>query len=161
MFAFLSLLSALVAGGAQPVAGPVDVCELLSTEEILAVQGATVQERKPSDQRQTTRQFAQCVFATTDFARSVSLTIVSGDTAAYWADTFGPRRRAASRKKEPPRRIQAVGDEAFWTGDGRAGALYVLSSPVVLRISVGGAQEEGERIERSTALAQAALRRLR
>jgi hypothetical protein len=170
MFALLSAL--LVAGAAQPVplfevdaaqpvVSPTEVCELLSAEEILAVQGATVRERKLSDQRQTSRRFAQCVFATADFTRSVSLTIVTGDTAGYWADTFGPRQRAASRKKDPPRPIPAVGDEAFWTGDGRAGALYVLSAPVVLRISVGGAKEEGERIDRSTALARAALRRLR
>lgn len=64
------------------------------------------------------------------------------------------------KKKDPPRPIPGAGDEAFWTGDARAGALYVLSADAVLRISVGGVSDEEERIRRSKVLARAALNRL-
>jgi hypothetical protein len=155
---------ALHAASAQPPARP-DVCELLAPDEIRAVQDATLKERKPTDQRGKELHYAQCFFATTDFARSVSLTVITGNdgraaTVSYWKSTFHAAQEAAG-KKEPPRPIPETGDQAFWTGDARAGALYVLSDQVVLRISVGGVNDEQERIRRSKALAHAALQRLR
>lgn len=141
----------------------------------LAVQGATIKEHKGSEEKGRALHFAQCFFAADEFARSVSLTVIrgNGDNAgagqarAYWEDTFrGQKVHVATvspariRQKNPPRAIPDAGEEAFWTGDARAGALYVLSDQVVLRVSVGGVADEEERIRRSTALARAALQRL-
>jgi hypothetical protein len=175
----LHLVVTLIAAGAALQTAPVgnaarhDVCELLAAEDITAVQQSPLTQKKGSEDRQNARTFAQCVFATSDFVRSVSLSVISGGGASgarsYWEETFRPRRppapvsarrAAAPKKKDPPRAIPGTGDEAFWTGDSRSGALYVLDNDVVLRISVGGVTDEEERIRRSRMLVQAALRRL-
>jgi hypothetical protein len=78
----------------------------------------------------------------------------------YWRKQFHP----AERDREPDRRgrpIPDVGEEAYWTGNRFAGALYVLRGETFLRISVGGIRDEQARIEASKALALAALKRLR
>jgi hypothetical protein len=175
----LPLAVALVVAGAalqaappRPAAGR-DVCDLLAAEDIRSVQQSALAQKKGSEDRRNALTFSQCVFATRDFVRSVSLSVISGSGAggarSYWEATFRStrpplpataRRAAAPKKKDPPRAIAGTGDEAFWTGDSRSGALYVLDDGVVLRISVGGVTDEEERIRRSTALVQAALRRL-
>jgi hypothetical protein len=45
-------------------------------------------------------------------------------------------------------------------GNSISGALYVLKGNSFLRISVGGVREESARMEKSKALAHAALKRL-
>lgn len=175
LLAFLATGAALQAAPDKPRAPERDACALLEAGEIRAVQDVAVEERKASRQDLRGLTFAQCVFATTDFARSVSLTLVTGNgdgsgaaARSYWTDVFYPRPKAVAsttarppKKKNPPRPIPGIGDEAFWTGDERAGALYVLGADTVLRVSVGGVSDEEERIGRSKALARAALERLR
>ena len=144
-------------------------CGLLTAEDILAVQGVTLREAKAADDRSKDLRFAQCVFAATDVVRSVSLTVISGEGdagKAYWTKTFHPQRseaalKAALRKKDLPRHVPGLGDDAFWTGDARAGALYVMRGDQILRISIGGVADEAERLQRSRVLAETALRRLR
>lgn len=168
--AWLVAGAALHAAPAQPAAANRDVCALLGAEDIRAIQGVALKERKKSGESVRGLEFAQCFFAATDFSRSVSLTLISGKTRdgarGYWQETFHkrPKNTAAApgsgRKKPPPRSIEGTGDEAFWTGDARAGVLYVLNGDAVLRISVGGVPDEDERLSRSTALLRVALKRL-
>jgi hypothetical protein len=184
VFAAAWLLSGAVLAGApaQPLdtardrRPPIarDACALLGAEDIRAIQGVALTELKRSSETARGLQFAQCFFATKDFAHSISLTVTSGGTPAavrdYWQGTFHrsrppdatPTARAVSagRKKDPPRSIAGAGDEAFWTGDARAGALYVLRGDTVLRISVGGVADQDERLRRTMALANLALKRL-
>lgn len=61
----------------------------------------------------------------------------------------------------PPTRIAGVGDEAFWAGNARVGALYVLKGDSIIRISVGGIPDQNARLEKSKALARLALQRLK
>ncbi|HXG69278.1 MAG TPA: hypothetical protein VNJ04_01555 [Gemmatimonadaceae bacterium] len=163
--------AAFKASPAQPAAASLDVCTLLGAEDIRAVQGVALKDRRKSGENVRGLDFAQCFFAAADFTRSVSLTVISGDAKdgarGYWQDTFHRRppvppaaAPAGGRKKEPPRSIDGAGDEAFWTGDARAGALYVLSGDRVLRISVGGVTDPNERLRRSTTLAKVALEAL-
>ncbi len=174
LLAFLATGAALQPAPDKPRAPQRDACTLLEAGEIRAVQDVAVEQRKPSQQDVRGLTFAQCVFATTDFARSVSLTLVTGNgdgsgaaARSYWTDVFYPRPKAVAsttarppKKKNPPRPIPGIGDEAFWTGDEQAGALYVLGAGTVVRISVGGVSNEEERIQRSKTLAQAALNRV-
>ena len=163
---------ALLLAGAVVQTAParsVDACLLLNGEEIRTIQSVPLRESKPSLDRSKSLTFAQCVFATTDLTRSVSVTLISGSAGdalqGYWKRMFHPDRtdaqlKAATRKKDLPRAIEAGGDEAFWTGDRRTGALYVLKGDRVLRISVGGVTDEDERIRRSRAIAKLALGRM-
>ena len=71
-----------------------------------------------------------------------------------------PEHGEAEEPKRPPKRVRGVGDEAFWVGNRLAGSLYVRKGSAVLRVSVGGAGTEEEKIEKSKALAKRALKRL-
>lgn len=166
----LALLLALFAGaapdGAPMAFPPAEVCELLTADDINAVQKVTLKERKPSAESAKGLRFAQCFYAAGDFARSISLTVISDQMPAakpralraFWQETFNPQRNFG--RKSAPRAIAALGDAAFWTSDARAGVLYVLAGDAVIRLSVGGVADEAERLARTTSLARTILRRL-
>jgi len=167
----------------------VDVCALLTSAEIEAVQGESVKETKPSVQPSSSFLMSQCFFRTASFNKSVSLVLFTRDPAKpslpgpreYWQEQFHPREPVVKEKDEPaagqaktpknteeeserelhkPRPIDGLGEEAHWVGNPITGALYVLQGDAFLRISVGGIREESARIEKSKALARAALKRL-
>ena len=62
-------------------------------------------------------------------------------------------------RKIPPKKIDGVGDEAYWSGNRFGGALYVLTKDVIIRVSVGGPNNEQTKIDKSKALAQKAIDR--
>jgi hypothetical protein len=168
-----------------------DVCGLIKNAEIEAVQGSPVTETKSSGHSDGGFRASQCFYAATS-NNSVSLAVTQGDPDSsakrsprdFWKETFGryeneekeregdkekreslrEERRKEGKEEEAPRpkKISGVGDEAFWSGSGVGGALYVLNKEkdVFIRISVGGADKEETRINKSKALAQKALERL-
>lgn len=166
-----------------------DVCALLTRAEIQVIQSEPVEETKPSAQPSGGFVMWECFYCTTTFAKSVSLALAAPDPAKpsaltpreYWQKQFHPPDQAGKEKHEPatgkaktpketeeerekelskPRVIDGLGEEAYWVGNPVSGALYVLKGEVFLRISVGGVRDESERIEKSKALARAALKRL-
>src|SRR5712692_1262371 len=180
-----SARAARTAGSAKEI----DVCALLTSAEIEAVQGEPVKETKPSARPTGGFLLLQCFFPTATFAKSVSLALAVPDPAKpsapgpreYWQKQFHPPEQAEKEKDEPaagqakapkkteeererqlrkPRPIDRLGKEAYWVGNPITGALYVLRGDTFLRISVGGVREESARIEKSKALARAALKRL-
>ena len=155
------LIFALVLGSlASP---PIDVCILLTPDDVRVLQHVSIKERKASHTIGQQMSFGQCFFEADDFVRSVTVGLISthetrGDgrtVQAYWKDTF-----ESAEDENPAHSIAGVGQAAFWVGDARAGSLYVLTDSVILRISVGGVDNEPERIRRSQALAWIALNRL-
>jgi hypothetical protein len=60
----------------------------------------------------------------------------------------------------PPTRVRGVGDEAYWVGNDKVGALYVLRGDKFIRVSVGGADKQDKKIEKTRALAQSAIKRI-
>lgn len=72
--------------------------------------------------------------------------------------------KAAAREEQEevsqPKKIEGVGEKAFWSGNRFGGALYVLKGEVFIRVSVGGPDREETKIEKSKNLAQKALERL-
>ena len=173
------------AAPAQKTGENTDACALLTRAEIQVVQSEPVEETKPSAQPSGGFVMLQCFYRTTTFAKSVSLALAAPDPAKpsaltpreYWRKQFhppdpmeeekpvagkAPKKAEVERGEEPrkPRSIDGLGEEAYWVGNSIAGALYVLKGEVYLRISVGGAREESARMEKSKALAHAALKRL-
>ena len=163
----------------------IDVCALLTSAEMEAVQGEPVKETKPSVQPSGGFVMLQCFYRTTTSAKSVSLALGAPDPAKpsaltpreFWGKQFHPPEPVkegkpvagkAPKKSEPedekevgkPRAIAGLGEEAYWVGNPISGALYVLKGNSFLRISVGGVREESARMEKSKALARAALKRL-
>jgi hypothetical protein len=162
-----------------------DVCALLTRAEIQVIQSEPVEETKPSAQPSGGFVMLQCFYRTTTFAKSVSLALAAPDPAKpsaltpreFWQKQFhppepveeekpvagkAPKKAEGEREGElrKPRPIEGLGEEAYWVGNPIAGALYVLKGDSFLRISIGGVREESARMEKSKALARAALKRL-
>ena len=167
----------------------IDACSLITREEILALQGSAVKDAKGSEQADGHFRIAQCFYSTETFNKSVSLAVTQTDAAApgarnpkdYWKETFGryegkvkeeegdeekkkslgeQERGEEGEKARPPKKLDGIGDAAYWTANRMGGALYILKDDVYLRISVGGPESEEAMINRCKALAAKALSRL-
>ena len=149
------------------VAGP-DACTLLTKEETQAVQGEAFKDAKPSQNSGAGLEVSQCYFELPTPVNSIVLTVTrksegGRDPSQSWREIF--HREKSSEKKDQgdereAQKIDGVGDEAFWTGTHVGGALYVLKGNCYIRISVGGADDQDRKIEKSKALAQSVLKRL-
>ena len=164
----------IAAVGTVQAAAPasIDACRLLTSAEIAEVQKVAFKETKASERSGRGQRHATCVFATEDVVHSVSLTVTTeldqADTLnGYWNRTFRrdleakPATRGEAGGSGPAlRRIEGLGRDAVWTGDSKAGSLYVLAPGGILRVSVGGIADVSERLRRSQQLATMALARL-
>jgi hypothetical protein len=186
-FALLIAFASCQKTKTQSAATPkeIDPCSLITKDEVQKIQGSPVKEVKPSTNSDGSFRISQCFYTTETFNESVSLALTERDPAsdkardpkAFWKDTFG---RYASRLKEeegdeekrkslgdqdeergaPPKKIEGVGDDAWWTANRMGGAIYVLKNNAFIRISVGGTGNQDSKIEKSKALAAKALSRL-
>jgi hypothetical protein len=165
--------------------GKRDACTLLTSAEIEAVQGEPVKETKTSVQPNGEMLVSECLFHTTNFPKSVSVALAVPSSAKpsalaprkFWQKQFHApdveedKMRAAGKKAQKPepederarkpRRIEGLGEEAYWVGTPITGALYVLQGDTFVRISIGGVGEESVRIEKSKVLARAVVKHLR
>lgn len=69
--------------------------------------------------------------------------------------------REEEEEGNPAKPVTGVGDEAFWVGNRIAGALYVLKGDSIIRLSLGGSDEESARMEKTVALARMVVNRLK
>ena len=167
-----------------------DACALITNQEVETIVGSPVKETKPSERSDAGMRFSQCFYTAEEFSKSVNLSVTQNDPGVtgkrsvkeFWKETF---KRDEEEKKEgkddqekkkslseqkgdkeeeeksvPPKKIDGVGEEAFWVGGRVGGALYVLQKNAFIRVSVGGADTEESKIEKSKALAGKAVGRL-
>jgi hypothetical protein len=162
----------------SPASGPglIDACALIEKSEIAAVQGAEVQAIKPSAQMNGALAISQCYFSVTssDGSKnlSVHLEVIQPDPKSpnavkeYWEKVFKEKGRREGEKEEeeekrsPPQSVSGVGEEAFWLGNPKAGALYALKKGRMVRVSVGGGDDLKTKIEKSKNLAAKVLKRI-
>jgi hypothetical protein len=162
-----------------------DMCALITSTEIEAIQGERVKDARPNIQSSDGILFSQCLFQTETAAKSVSVALAMPNPAGppaltprrFWQRHFhphgveeeeSPAGGHAAKEASPdgemqgrqPRLIGGLGEEAYWVGNPILGTLYVLQGDSFLRISVGGVRDESVRIERSKALARAVVKRL-
>ena len=163
----------------------IEACGLITKEEVGSVQSTAISDAKSSEVSDGVYLITQCYYASTGPNLSISLAVIQIDPKSptgrssreRWKQTFGRFDNAmnAEKKEEeekgvgreekeekmaPPKKIEGVGEEAFWSGNRFGGALYVLKDDVFIRISVGGPDNEETKIEKSKTLAQKALCRL-
>ena len=161
----------------------IDVCGLLTKDEIEAIQGSPIKETKSSALSDTAFRVSQCFYTATEFSRSVSLAVMQQDPGRptttspkdFWKERFGrysgdekerdkveEETEAKEEKEEfvPPKKIDGIGEEAFWSSNRFGGILYVLKGDTFISISLGGTDNEDTKIQKSKALAQKALQRL-
>jgi hypothetical protein len=177
-------------GGHESGAAGFDVCALITKEEIARIQGSPVSEAKSSGHSDRGLRVSQCFYTTAEFNRSVVLNVTQSDPDSrekrepkdFWKETFGQysgeakehegdkekreslgeqhRGKGEEEKSNPPKKIDGVGDEAFWIGNRVGGALYVLKKDAFIRISIGGPDDEQSKIKKLKMLAEKALPRL-
>ena len=155
-----------------PSMPPLDVCALLIKDEIQAVQGSPITDTKSSDVPGGVFLVGQCYYAAAESSKSVSLAVTRSNPQLnksvrdYWKETFGrfsskenneeaekkreeaargERRRGEEEEGRPPKKIEGVGEEAFWSGNRFGGALYALKKETIVRVSVGGPGNEEEK----------------
>jgi hypothetical protein len=177
--------------GATPAAGNVkaniDVCALLTAEDLKNVQGEAYKDALRSDRQDGDFIVAQCYYALPTTTNSVVLNVTGARPAAgaqspraFWERTFGKaeaseksgkdrdkerrvegQERGEEREEEAkPQKINGMGDEAFWVASRVGGALYVLKKDQFFRLSVGGAGDEKSKLAKSKTLAQSILKKL-
>ena len=69
-------------------------------------------------------------------------------------------RQDEKEESVSPKKIDGIGEEAFWTSNRFGGILYVLKGDAFISISLGGTDDEETKIKKSKALAEKALNRL-
>ena len=161
----------------------IDVCGLLTKDEIEAIQGSPIKETKSSARSDTAFRVSQCFYTATEFSRSVSLAVMQGDPDRptttspkdFWKERFGrysgdekerdkvkeeTERKEEKEESVPPKKIDGIGDEAFWASNRFGGVLYILKGDAFISISLGGTDDEETKLNKSKALAQKALQRL-
>lgn len=177
----LAILALLLAGfsppGGRSEKSAVDPCGLLTRAEVARVAGAPVVETKTTRRAAGEIEVSDCFYRTERFDRSVSVEIARSAKAAKqsirerWTASFeaekereedgGHAEEANGKEKAPPpRRVEGVGDEAFWLGNPASGVLYVLKGDAYLRVSVGGAGDDAVKQRQATELARRALARM-
>jgi hypothetical protein len=153
-----------------------NACGLLRSSDFQRVQGEQLKDVKPSDRVEGGLRVAQCFYSLATASKSVALTLMMRDSGPngrdpreFWNDTFhrDKGRRSVEKESESDEEkeaaaeaIKGIGDEAFWSGNRFGGALYILKGNTLVRLSIGGADNQETRIRKSKALAQTVLRHL-
>jgi hypothetical protein len=68
--------------------------------------------------------------------------------------------KEGDEEQSRPRRVGGVGEEAYWSGSRTTAALNVLSGGTVVRLSLGGPEEESAKIRKASELARKVLKQL-
>ena len=153
-----------------------DACSLISKEEIESVQAAPVNDVKNSEHSDGLFLVVQCFHTAAEFSKSVSLALIQPDQKQrgarspkdFWKEKFDPYRneepkaKSADEKEQvsAPKKIESLGDDAYWVSNRFGGILYLLKGDAFISIGLGGTDDEATKLEKSKVLAQKALRRL-
>lgn len=165
---------------AAPAEGEIDVCSLVSDEEIQRITGATVRSRKGGKTAHRGLRVTQCYFEMPTAAESMVVAVfqaasANGTTArAGWKEMFErdfdqEREREGGREREReekeaarPEKIDGVGEEAFSIPQRFGAALYVLQGDKYLRLSIGGGpgDDHAKKLGTLRSVAEAMLQRM-
>ena len=150
-----------------------DICSLLTSKEIEAIQGAPLKDTKPRANSQGGLTVSQCYFLLPTAAESIVVTVTqrangadARDPKQSWEEIFhGDKEKTSARKEEEreptaPQKITGLGDEAFWATRRFGGKLYVLKGNIYISVSVGGPGDQATKLQKSKALAEIVLKRL-
>jgi hypothetical protein len=163
-----------------------DPCSLLSSAEIQSVQGETVSLTKGDRRQNGPFVISQCFYTLPTYSRSISVDVMQAAGNAKAASEFWDRRfhsvgrdaeekasnrsvengsgsnREAEEEKEKarPQPVSGIGDEAFWAGTQVSGSLYILHGTDIVRISIGGSEDQSVKIDKAKSLGEKVVSRL-
>ena len=155
---------------------PRDVCGLITLDEIQTTQGSPMSGTKNSARSDGGFRVSQCFYTATEFSKSVNLAVVQRDPGHpskrsprdFWKEKFDPyqdeepKTKSGDEKEQgsAPKKIEGLGDDAYWVGNRFGGILYVLKGDAFISIGLGGTDDEETKLKKSKVLAQKALQRL-
>jgi len=179
LFACLGTSLLVVLGGCTKrgsVSVTREACSLISNQEIESVQNESLKEAKSSEHLDGAFLVSQCLYTAAEFSKSVTVALVQSDPKQgsarspkdFWKEKFDPYqdeepKTKSSNEKEQgsaPKKIEGLGDDAYWVGNRFGGMLYVLKGDVFISIGIGGTDDQETKLKKSKALAQKALQRL-
>ena len=153
-----------------------DACSLISKEEVASVQASPVNDIKSSERSDDVFRISQCFYATAESSKSVNLALVQSEPKQgskrspkdFWKEKFDPyeneepKTQSGGEKEQgsAPKKIEGLGDDAYWVGNRFGGMLYVLRGDAFISIGVGGTDDEDTKLKKSKALAEKALQHL-
>jgi hypothetical protein len=153
-----------------------DACNLVSKEEIESIQAARVNETKTSEHSDGGFLVSQCFYTAAEFSKSVTLALARSDAKQgsartpkdFWKEKFDPywdeepKTNSGDEKEQgsAPKKIEGLGDDAYWVGNRFGGMLYVLKGDAFISIGIGGTDDEDTKLKKSKVLAEKALQRL-
>jgi len=150
----------------------IDACALLTSEDFEAVVGAPITGTTPSQKSDGGVAFSQCYFTLPVASDSVVVTVLqrgdgpeARDPKDMWNDMFRHDKEKpgeggkGTKEGAPPEKIPDFGDEAFLSGSGFGGVVYVLKGNAYISVSVGGAADHATKSQRAKALAARAVNR--
>ena len=169
--------------------GRLEACELITKEEVATIQGSAIADTRSSASGGSDFRVSQCFYAASESNKSVTLALTQSNPEAkrnlkdYWNESFANYDAKRSKKREaakekvkkssssgaesktvrewmPSKKINDLGEDAYWFSNAMGGALYALKNDAFIRISVGGPDDEQTKINKSKALAEKALERL-
>lgn len=157
----------------------IDASKLLTSEELQSTIGEPLKEAVASNRSEAGFAISQCYFTLSTPSRSVVITVTAKNDGGsqqrepreFWEEKFHEDLKEGDKKvneaeeeaehPQPiPKRIEGVGEEAYWVESGQMGALYALKGDRFIRVAIGGNDSEEIKIEKSTVLARSALKRL-
>lgn len=163
---------------------------MLSSAEIQTVQGEAVASTKPDKRTSGPFLVSNCFYTLPTYSKSISVELMrpaaGSDVAAlkeYWdkrfhntnaeADEEEAERMGASKnspssdrdaeeekERARPQAVAGLGDEAFWAGSQINGSLYIKRGTDIIRISIGGPDDQSVKIEKAKSLGKNVLTRL-
>jgi hypothetical protein len=158
-----------------------EACSLVSKEEVQSVQDAPVNETKSSEQTDGVFLLSQCFYTAAEFSKSVNLALVQKNPNQqdqrsprnFWKEKFdqyhasdkehdgkAKTKRGEEQETSSPKKIEGLGDDAYWVSNRFGGVLYVLKGDSFISIGLGGTDDEHIKLEKSKVLAQKAVQRL-
>ena len=131
-------------------------CIYLASQPSQSVSLVVTQTESSANQERTAKDFWQERFGRYQEHREGKREEVQVEEKEEEEASRAEEAKEEEREGRPPRKVDGVGEEAFWT----AGSLYVLDNGAFVRLSIGGAAAEETKLEQSKALAAIVLKRL-
>lgn len=135
------------------------------------MQGESLKDASRSDRENPEFVVSQCYYLLPTAANSVVVSVTTPkdqgkNPKEFWQRTFEDKSDARGDEGDTeeasarPEKVSGIGVDAYWERSGVGGALYVLASNAIFRISVGGASDPKAKLNKSKTLAQKVLARL-
>lgn len=149
----------------------IDICSLLTAEEIQKVVGEKPTSVTPSTAESGGLSHSQCLITLPTYSNSIALSVTrrgSGpearDPREFWDHNIEhPKPREPAEEDEKHSQLEPVsgiGEKALWETTGVGSALYILKGDVFVRFSVGTFGGTKTRREKVLVLAKLVIGRL-